>query len=306
MAVTGSSFITEAAKWIGTPYVWGGSSPSGFDCSGLVAWSLEQIGVKNVPRTSEEQWAWVDRISASQLQPGDLIFENWPGEASPGHVAIYAGNNQIIQAPAPGQNVQKVPWSPGQAQAQGATVVGYGRVPGVSYSGVTAPASGNGTQDATLTAFNPGDINWAAGPAGIIEGAAQAVANMFTSGVTGGVSTATGISGVWQALTAIGTDLNAMMKSVEWLFVPGHWIRIICFGNGVVLALLGMRSLSRASTEDTALATGILLTVLSGVFLFIAFHNLPDDVTDLQSLLGHISAGIRHQPQSATTTATTL
>jgi hypothetical protein len=179
------------------------------------------------------------------------------------------------------------------------------------YQGSTPAASlpqtggGGGTQDATLTAFNPGNVNWAGGPQGIIESAAQAVANMFTQGVTGGVSTATGISGVWQALTAIGTDLNAMMKSVEWLFVPGHWIRIICFGNGVVLGLLGVRSLSRASDGGSSLAAGILLVTLSGVFLFLAFHNLPDDVKDFQGLLGFISDGIRHKSDAtgAKTTA---
>lgn len=130
---SGSAFVSEVAKFIGTPYQWGGDSPGGFDCSGLVYYALRQLGVGNVPRTSEQQWGWVQRISESQLAPGDLIFEQWPGEASPGHVAIYSGPGQIIQAPAPGEDVQRVPWSPSIVHGEGGQIVGYGRVPGLSY-----------------------------------------------------------------------------------------------------------------------------------------------------------------------------
>lgn len=130
---SGTSFVQEAGKFIGTPYKWGGASPGGFDCSGLVQYALDKLGLKNVPRTSEQQWGWVQRIPQSQLAPGDLVFEQWPGEVSPGHVAIYAGNNEIIQAPSQGQDVQKVHWSPSIVHAQGGQIVGYGRVPGLSY-----------------------------------------------------------------------------------------------------------------------------------------------------------------------------
>jgi cell wall-associated NlpC family hydrolase len=77
----GTSLVDEASKFLGTPYIWGGATPKGFDCSGLVQYALERLGLRNVPRTSEAQWAWVKRISRSQLRPGDLIFEQWPGEA---------------------------------------------------------------------------------------------------------------------------------------------------------------------------------------------------------------------------------
>jgi hypothetical protein len=136
--VTGTAFVNLARRFLGVPYVWGGESPSGFDCSGLVAYALLHMGISGVPRTSEEQWAWVQRISQSQLQPGDLIFETWPGEASPGHVAIYAGGGRIIEAPAPGQSVHEVPWTPGSITASGGKVIGYGRVPGMSYAGEPA------------------------------------------------------------------------------------------------------------------------------------------------------------------------
>lgn len=142
---SGTAFVQQAAKEIGRPYVFGAAGPSAFDCSGLVEFALRALGV-NAPRTSEEQWAWVDKIPQSQLAPGDLIFEQWPGEASPGHVAIYAGNGQIIQAPAPGQDVQRVKWSPSIVHAEGGQIVGFGRVPGLSYGGTAAPvpAAGEG------------------------------------------------------------------------------------------------------------------------------------------------------------------
>ena len=134
---SGSAFVQEAAKFIGRPYVFGAAGPSAFDCSGLVYYGLRQMGVQGVPRTSEEQWGWVDRIPGSQLAPGDLIFEQWPGEVSPGHVAIYAGAGEIIQAPAPGEDVQRVKWSPSIVHSEGGQIVGYGRVPGLTYSGTT-------------------------------------------------------------------------------------------------------------------------------------------------------------------------
>lgn len=55
MAPTGAEFVTKAEAEIGVPYVYGGASPSGFDCSGLVYWCLHQIGISGCPRTSEEQ-----------------------------------------------------------------------------------------------------------------------------------------------------------------------------------------------------------------------------------------------------------
>lgn len=151
--ISGAGFVAAARRFIGVPYVWGGESPAGVDCSGLVAYCLSHMGITNVPRTSEQQWNWVQRIGQSQLQPGDLIFETWPGEQSPGHVAIYAGGGMIIEAPAPGQNVHEVPWTPGGITASGGTVVGYGRVPGMTYDGGVATLT-----DYTQPAGNAGAL----------------------------------------------------------------------------------------------------------------------------------------------------
>lgn len=98
----GSKLVAQASKYIGTRYVYGGSSPSGFDCSGLVQYSLRKLGV-SVGRSSSSQYSCGISVSKSNLQPGDLVFFSRGGGIS--HVAIYAGNGQVIHAPRAGKTV---------------------------------------------------------------------------------------------------------------------------------------------------------------------------------------------------------
>lgn len=136
-AKTGLQFARLALRELGTPYRWGGSSPaSGFDCSGLVEYALGQLGV-NAPRTSESQYAWTARVPASSLKPGDLVFLNFPGENSPGHVMIWMGLDTVLQAPSTGQKVKLSHFDPQRPGTNewGAQVVGYGRVKQLSYAG---------------------------------------------------------------------------------------------------------------------------------------------------------------------------
>ena len=94
--------VAVAQAQIGTPYVWGGNQPSGFDCSGLVQYAY---GLGSNYRTTYQQTNLGAHHSDIQnAQSGDLYF--WGPDSAPYHVAIATGNGGYIQAPTPGQNVQ--------------------------------------------------------------------------------------------------------------------------------------------------------------------------------------------------------
>ncbi|MBD0708451.1 MULTISPECIES: NlpC/P60 family protein [unclassified Streptomyces] len=96
--------VLAARSVIGRPYVWGATGPSAFDCSGLMVWAYRQAGV-SLPRTSQAQRYAGRQVPLSQAQPGDLV--TYRGDAS--HVALYAGNGQVIHAPYPGARVRYDP-----------------------------------------------------------------------------------------------------------------------------------------------------------------------------------------------------
>jgi cell wall-associated NlpC family hydrolase len=89
-----------AMSQLGTPYVWGGASPGGFDCSGLVMWAYAQVGV-SLPHSSYAQYGYGVPVSRDQLQAGDLVFFDGLG-----HVGIYIGGGQFVHAPHTGDVVK--------------------------------------------------------------------------------------------------------------------------------------------------------------------------------------------------------
>ena len=102
----GKNIFDTAVQFLGTPYVWGGSSTSGFDCSGLTQYVYNQNGI-SIPRTAQEQYNSGVAVDKSQLQVGDLVFFNgYKGSSGIGHVGIYAGNGQYIHAPKSGDVVK--------------------------------------------------------------------------------------------------------------------------------------------------------------------------------------------------------
>ncbi|MFZ2172558.1 MAG: bifunctional lytic transglycosylase/C40 family peptidase [Rhodococcus sp. (in: high G+C Gram-positive bacteria)] len=107
----GTSRVLDAAmRFIGLPYVWGGGningpSGGGFDCSGLTSFAFYAATGITLPRTSETQWRVGTEIPLSEAKPGDLLFGNWQA-GGPGHVAIYAGNGQMLHAPTTGDVVR--------------------------------------------------------------------------------------------------------------------------------------------------------------------------------------------------------
>jgi peptidoglycan DL-endopeptidase LytE len=94
--------IDEAKKYIGVPYLWGGSTPAGFDCSGLVNYVFNKVGV-SVPRTVVTLWAAEKPVSAPN--PGDLVFFDINQTGTATHVGIYTGDNKFIHAGSSGVTI---------------------------------------------------------------------------------------------------------------------------------------------------------------------------------------------------------
>ena len=91
-----------ALQQIGVPYRYGGSTPKGFDCSGLIYYSYSKVG-KNVPRTTGSLWSGIQPVAKNHVRVGDVLFFRIEGKMS--HVGIYIGDNQFVHAPSSGKVV---------------------------------------------------------------------------------------------------------------------------------------------------------------------------------------------------------
>ncbi|MFD6337032.1 NlpC/P60 family protein [Streptomyces sp. NPDC060131] len=100
----GQAALEYAVAQIGKPYEWGAEGPDSFDCSGLTSRAWARAGLA-IPRTSQEQWSELPKVSLRELRPGDLVVY-FPGAT---HVAIYLGDGMVIQAPRPGTSVKVSP-----------------------------------------------------------------------------------------------------------------------------------------------------------------------------------------------------
>lgn len=95
-ATIGDAAVEEAKKFLGVPYLWGGTTPSGFDCSGLVQYVYRSLGI-NINRVSQDQYKQGAHISREDLMPGDLVFFEKNGDVH--HVGMYVGDGYMIHAP---------------------------------------------------------------------------------------------------------------------------------------------------------------------------------------------------------------
>jgi murein DD-endopeptidase len=95
---------TVASAMVGVPYRYGGATPAGFDCSGLVWYAHQQAGIA-VPRTAADQRRKGEKIPARNLRPGDLLFFDTSWRSS--HVGIYVGNGEFVHAPSSGKRVSR-------------------------------------------------------------------------------------------------------------------------------------------------------------------------------------------------------
>lgn len=145
--------IASEYSQIGLPYKFGAEAPGvDFDCSGLTQWAYAQAGIQ-LPRTAALQQAATDRISKSELRPGDLIFYGAPAH----HVAMYIGGGYLIQAPQTGEKVDKVKvWG---------TPTNYGRVKGSKSQDnngdlVTQDDASSGGTDVTTAGLTLNPASW--------------------------------------------------------------------------------------------------------------------------------------------------
>jgi cell wall-associated NlpC family hydrolase len=98
--------VAAAYELIGVPYVFGGQSPAGFDCSGLVRYVFARNGI-DVPRTSRNQFAAAEPVAREAVAAGDVLFFRQRGKLF--HVALYVGDGNFIHAPSTGKAVELAP-----------------------------------------------------------------------------------------------------------------------------------------------------------------------------------------------------
>lgn len=194
-----------AERQIGKSYVYGATGPNTFDCSGLTQAAWKAAGV-NIPRTSEAQWSSLSKVSLTSLQKGDLIISQGGG-----HIAIYVGNGNTIDAPRPGKSVRKLSL---RTYDQYNNVVGAVRPAGSGT--VIAPPAKPKTQPVPKVTETP------KAPEKTVPGDKYAVVSGDT---LSGIATAQSVDGGWHALYAnnkgvVGDNPNLIYPGQN-LTVPG-------------------------------------------------------------------------------------
>jgi peptidoglycan DL-endopeptidase CwlO len=137
--------VNYAEAQLGKPYLFGGTGPAAFDCSGLVMMAYRAAGV-NIPRTSQDQWKHLPHVAAAKVLPGDLVF--FAGSdgtvKAPGHVGLVIGKNTMIEAYAPGTPIRVTTFGTAQSPPGDGKVVGYAR-PWPKSAATAPPADAAGT-----------------------------------------------------------------------------------------------------------------------------------------------------------------
>jgi cell wall-associated NlpC family hydrolase len=140
--------IQYAQAQLGKPYLFGGTGPDAFDCSGLVMMAYRAAGI-DIPRTADEQWLFGPKVAASAVSPGDLVFfvgaDGTP--TAPGHVGLVIGNHTMIEAYATGFPIRISHFGDAQASPDERNVIGFTRP--WAHAGLNLPASALATPTPT-------------------------------------------------------------------------------------------------------------------------------------------------------------
>jgi hypothetical protein len=149
-----ATVIAFARSQIGKPYLWGGTGPDAFDCSGLMMMAYRSVGV-SIPRTAEAQWMWGPRVAPGHEQPGDLVFfAGSDGTAtSPGHVAMVIGHGMMVEAYATGFPVRIASYGTASSPAGDQNPVGFTRP--WAHPGVVLPGGGAAQASASTGRAEP-------------------------------------------------------------------------------------------------------------------------------------------------------
>jgi hypothetical protein len=170
-----------------------------------------------------------------------------------------------------------------------------GQMPSGSLPAESSSSSGGGGTSSSSASAAQLDSAWTSIGSDILD-PFQAVAKSLGTLITSPADIATSVTRLAKDFNSLVGLINGFLKDIEWLFVPSHWVRVFAFLFGVGALIPGVWALMKTGSGqqgDITMALGILMITVAGVLLFIAFHNLPTDVTDLGGLLSYVAEGIQ-------------